>query len=148
MVVRWGMSSAVGPLNLAEPEGDGLLPQRPYSEHTAELIDAEMKRIVEECIKEACALLNEHRRRLDALTQALLRDESLDEAEVLRIAGLQRDAEGRVHVAGEPVFEGGPQLPSAPEPPADQPIDSEPAAGVAGRRAEKAAASRRPRTPA
>jgi cell division protease FtsH len=103
MVVRWGMSPAVGPLSLAEPDGDALIPQRNYSDQTAQLIDSEIKRIVDECLAQACDLLRKHRSRLDALTQALLRDESLDEREVLRVVGLVRDEQGNVHVDGEPV---------------------------------------------
>jgi cell division protease FtsH len=102
MVVRWGMSPALGPISLTEPDGDGLVAQRPYSEHTAEVIDSEVRRIVDECLQEACSLLNQHRARLDALTQALLREESLDEAEVLRVTGMVRDADGTVHVDGAP----------------------------------------------
>jgi cell division protease FtsH len=106
MVVRWGMSPAVGPLSLADNDGDGrLVVQRLYSEHTAELIDSEIKRIIEECAEQARALLREHRTRLDALAKALLRDESLDEKEVLRIAGMSRDEHGEVHVAGPPVVD-------------------------------------------
>ncbi|HVC39103.1 MAG TPA: ATP-dependent zinc metalloprotease FtsH [Candidatus Dormibacteraeota bacterium] len=90
MVVHWGMSPRVGPLNLAE-EADGqalMMPQRPYSEATAQVIDAEIKRIVEECFTEARDLLSRNRDKLEALTQALLRDESLDEEEILRVTGL------------------------------------------------------------
>jgi cell division protease FtsH len=106
MVVRWGMSPAVGPLSLADSDGDALVPQRTYSEHTAQLIDSEVKRIVDECLQQACELLREHRARLDALTHALLRDESLDEREVLRVAGLVRDEQGSVHVGGAPAPDG------------------------------------------
>jgi cell division protease FtsH len=90
MVVRWGMSPKVGPLNLSGEEGAGPLglSQKPYSEATGTLIDAEMKRIVEECLTVAQDLLAENRSRLDALANALLKDESLDEADVLRVTGL------------------------------------------------------------
>ena len=48
MVVRWGMSPKVGPLNFADGEA-GMFQQRPYGEATASLIDAEIRRIAEEC---------------------------------------------------------------------------------------------------
>ncbi|HSR23099.1 MAG TPA: ATP-dependent zinc metalloprotease FtsH, partial [Candidatus Eisenbacteria bacterium] len=94
MVTRWGMSPSVGPLSLdgedaVSPFG---LRQKQFSETTASLVDAEVKRIVEECLAEAQRLLKENRSRLDALAQALLRDESLDEAEVLRVTGLPPQA--------------------------------------------------------
>ena len=64
------------------------LNQRPFSEATAALVDAEVKAIVEECQDEAQRLLGENRARLDALARALLKEESLDEEEVLRVTGL------------------------------------------------------------
>jgi len=90
MVVRWGMSPAVGPLNFSE-DGDGqptIIRERPFSDATAELIDAEVKRIVEECFARAQQLLQTHRDQLEALTRALLREESLGEAEILAVTGL------------------------------------------------------------
>ncbi len=90
MVVRWGMSPRVGPLNLGGEDGQGPfgLAQKPYSESTAALIDAEIKRIVEECLVDAQRLLKENRDRLDALAKALLEAESLDEAQILQVTGL------------------------------------------------------------
>jgi cell division protease FtsH len=90
MVTRWGMSPRVGPLNLGGEDGVNPLvgPQKPYSEATAEVVDSEVKRIVEECFTEAHRLLGDNRGRLDALAQALLKTESLDEPEILRVTGL------------------------------------------------------------
>jgi cell division protease FtsH len=92
MVVRWGMSPRVGPLNLGGEDGTNpfAAQQKPYSETTATLIDAEIKRIVEECFADAQRLLEENRGRLDALAAALLKDESLDESDILRVTGLSR----------------------------------------------------------
>jgi cell division protease FtsH len=89
MVTRWGMSPKVGPLNYSD--GDRAQPsfQKPYSEETAALVDAEVRRIVEECLTEAQALLGSHRPQLDALAKALIREESLDEKEVLRVTGIE-----------------------------------------------------------
>jgi len=87
MVVRWGMSPKLGPLSYASEESQPLA-QRPFSEETAALIDQEAKRIVEECLSEAQRLLEENRPKLEALAQALLREESLDEAQILQVTGL------------------------------------------------------------
>jgi len=89
MVVRWGMSPKVGPLNFSDGDG-GMLQQRPYSEATAQLIDDEMRRIAEECQDQAEKLLQEHRSQLDALAHALLRNDSLDEQEILQVAGINQ----------------------------------------------------------
>jgi len=53
-----------------------------FSDSTAALIDAEIRRIVDECLAVAHRLLSEHRPQLDALATALLKGrESLDEAQ-------------------------------------------------------------------
>jgi cell division protease FtsH len=91
MVTRWGMSPRVGPISLGSEDGSSnpfATAPRPYSDTTATLIDAEVKRIVDECFTDAHRLLEENRSRLDALARALLREESLDEAEILRVTGL------------------------------------------------------------
>ena len=90
MVIRWGMSPKIGPLFFAGEDGAGPLglSQKPFSEATGALIDSEVKRIVEECLMEAQRLLAENRPKLDALARALLAEESLDEADVLRVTGL------------------------------------------------------------
>jgi len=104
MVIRWGMSPAVGPINLTD-DGDGgsLLGRgRPYSETTAELIDSEMRRIVEECFNAAGELLRDNRSRLESLTTALLRDDSLDEWAIMATAGLPAAAAGRGSALARP----------------------------------------------
>ncbi len=114
MVIHWGMSPKVGPLNLAENgDSQGLLPaQRPYSEATAEVIDHEIRRIVEECFDEACQLLESNREKLEALTQALLREESLDEEEILAVTGLPaKPTVGRSRRRGAATEEPVPALP-------------------------------------
>ena len=89
MVVRWGMSPLVGPLNYTTDDGGGPFGmQRPYSEATAKLIDDEVKRIAEESFKEACRLLEANRDRLDKLAHALLESDSLDEKQILSVTGL------------------------------------------------------------
>jgi cell division protease FtsH len=90
MVVRWGMSPKIGPLAFREEgSGDGLGLARPYSEVTAREVDTEVKRIADECFAEAMRLLTEHRGQLEALTQALLKEDSLGEEQILSVTGLQ-----------------------------------------------------------
>jgi len=59
-----------------------------FSEETARLIDAEVRKIICECHDEARRLLNAHRKQLDALVKALLERETLDEKEILEVTGL------------------------------------------------------------
>jgi cell division protease FtsH len=62
------------------------------SESTAALIDAEVRRILQEHRDEAVRLLSEHRHELDALAEALLEHETLEE-EILVVTGLRRVTE-------------------------------------------------------
>ena len=81
MVGRWGMSRAVGPIAVLPAETNGpLLPgSQGASETTHKLVDDEVRRIVEEAYADVRRLLSDHRDQLDSLTEALLRDETLDE---------------------------------------------------------------------
>jgi cell division protease FtsH len=89
MVVTWGMSPKIGPLAFREDgSGSGLGLTRPYSEATAREVDTEVKRIADECLAEATRLLTEHRSQLETLAKALLKDDSLDEDEILSVTGL------------------------------------------------------------
>ena len=95
MVTRWGMSERLGLVQLAPRENpylaglDGDLPtQSSVSDETARLIDLEIRRIIAESHDEATRLLTAHRRALDALADALLARETLDEQEILEVTGL------------------------------------------------------------
>ena len=98
MVVRWGMSPIVGPLNYAGEDGSAF--QKPYSEATAKLIDDEVKRIADECFQEARRLLEAHRGKLDDLAHALLEHDSLDEKEILAVTGLTPPTKPSAAVSG------------------------------------------------
>ncbi len=99
MVARWGMSERIGPLNFGDDdEARPFAATRPYSEATAELIDGEVRHIVDECFDQACNLLRDHRWRLDELTQALVAEDSINEDEILRVVGMRRDDEGVVEI--------------------------------------------------
>ena len=92
MVQRWGMSEKVGFIKVAGQDGQGpLLPgMEPASEATQELVDEEVRRIVEEEHRTVTDLLFENRHRLDALAEALLERETLDEADAYAVAGIDR----------------------------------------------------------
>jgi cell division protease FtsH len=93
MVERWGMSDKVGFLTVTPQNGQSpLLPGAdPVSEATQELVDAEVRRIVDEEQEATERLLASNRERLDALADALLERETLDEADAYAAAGLTRD---------------------------------------------------------
>jgi cell division protease FtsH len=94
MVTRWGMSEKLGMVQLAPRANPylsgpmGLPVDKQVSEATARLIDDEVRRIISECHDEARRLLERHRPALDALVEALLAKETLDDEEVLAATGL------------------------------------------------------------
>jgi cell division protease FtsH len=110
MVTRWGMSEKLGMVQLAPRPNPylsgpmGLPADKQVSEATARLIDDEVRRIISECHDEAQRLLVRHRPALDALVEALLAKETLDDEEVLAATGLAPQPvvhAGRVTVDGE-----------------------------------------------
>ena len=87
MVGRWGMSERIGmvavlPRDGANPWGDLASPR------TLELLDEEVRRKVEAAYEDVVGLLTAERSRLDALAEALLEQETLDQIDAYRIAGL------------------------------------------------------------
>lgn len=95
MVTRWGMSDELGMVELAGREnpylssGYGPLGRKDISEHTAQQVDQEVRRIIQECHAEATRLLKEHRVQLDVVAKALLERETLDEVAIQEVTGLR-----------------------------------------------------------
>ncbi|HEY5923136.1 MAG TPA: cell division protein FtsH, partial [Kofleriaceae bacterium] len=83
MVTEWGMSDEFGPLNFSSGKHEVFL-GRDFSNHdrlsedTARRIDAEIRRIVTSQYERALAILNEHRKELEQMGEALLEYETLD----------------------------------------------------------------------
>jgi cell division protease FtsH len=94
MVGRWGMSESIEPIAVLPAEGIGpLLPgARETSEKTQQLIDHEVRHIVEEAHAEVAQLLNEHRGQLESLTHELLDAETLDSFDAYAAAGVAMHA--------------------------------------------------------
>jgi cell division protease FtsH len=84
------MSDAVGPIAVTDGRQDGpLLPGvMPASEPTQELVDQEVRRIVDGAERDVIGLLTGERERLDALANALLERETLDQPEAYEVAGV------------------------------------------------------------
>ncbi|MFI6688927.1 ATP-dependent zinc metalloprotease FtsH [Streptomyces sp. NPDC050485] len=89
MVARWGMSERIGPLTALPSDA-----QQAYglsaAPATLDAVAHEMRRIVDECYETACRLLRENRAKLDALAEALLANETLEEEAAYRAAGIPR----------------------------------------------------------
>jgi cell division protease FtsH len=94
MVGRWGMSDVVGPITTLPSENDSpLLPGvQVASAETQRLVDREVRRIVSEAHNDVLALLAEHRDNLESLTNRLVAQESLDQDDAYRAAGISPGA--------------------------------------------------------
>ena len=87
MVGRWGMSDAIGPIAVV-PQ-DGYMPGvQETAERTHELVDTEVRKLVDEAHEEATELLRENRDKLESLARALLEKETLDEVDAYTAAGM------------------------------------------------------------
>jgi cell division protease FtsH len=107
MVARWGMSEEIGPVAIADGSQDGfLLPGAPpVSPSMQERVDDETRRIVDEAEDEVTDLLERERHRLDALAEALLERETLDQEDAYRLAGAELptlDPEQEAKAAAQP----------------------------------------------
>ena len=105
MVTQFGMSDRVGAIAVGDREqeiflGREIAQRREISERLSEVVDAEVKRFLDEAYDRARKILVEYRPMLDAMALALLERETLDRDEIALIA------------QGEPL----PPLPP-PEPP-------------------------------
>ena len=92
MVRDYGMSGEVGPVSLAEQGSPFLqsaaLPElRSYSEQTARMVDAEIRRLTQEALDRARSLLRANRDLVEALAARLLATEVVEEPELVRILG-------------------------------------------------------------
>ena len=87
MVTQYGMSEKVGPMAVGDSEhevflGRELGQRRHVSASTAEMVDNEVKRLLDEAYEKAVATLEQHRGLLETLAQALLERETLDAEEI------------------------------------------------------------------
>ena len=113
MVGRWGMSQAIGPVTVFDDRSTDAFGRPTVSESTMELVDSEIRRIIEEAYQMAVTQLEHNRDKLEALTQALLEHETLDELAAYEVAGIDRppspheiggaDAAGVDETEGTPV---------------------------------------------
>jgi cell division protease FtsH len=91
MAGRWGMSEKIGPVSVLPRDGEPRMAG--VSDQMLDIVDAEVRRISDECYAEARRLLRENRQRLEAIVAQLLERETLDEAEIYAAAGIPRPAE-------------------------------------------------------
>jgi cell division protease FtsH len=92
MVTRFGMSERLGPMMFGQKEelvflGREISEQRDYSEAIAQVIDEEVKQIVDEAHQRAVTILTDNRDKLELVAQRLLEVETVDYEEFLQLVG-------------------------------------------------------------
>ncbi|MHB1559849.1 MAG: ATP-dependent zinc metalloprotease FtsH [Isosphaeraceae bacterium] len=92
MVTQWGMSDRIGPVFFRASEehpflGREMSELRDHSEHTAQVIDEEVARILRESDERAYRLLEKHRDDLERIAEALIEREILTERELEELVG-------------------------------------------------------------
>ena len=100
MVRDYGMSGEIGPVALGEQGSPFLqsaaIPElRTYSEQTARMVDAEIRRIVQEALERARGVLRANRSRVEALAARLLATEVVEEPELVLILGPKVTRDGQ-----------------------------------------------------
>ena len=92
MVTKWGMSERLGPVSYKMSDDDPFLgremhEQRQFSEHTLQIIDNEVARILHDASDRASDILNSHREYLDRLAKALVDTEEINESDIVELIG-------------------------------------------------------------
>ena len=100
MVTQCGMSERIGPVFFRDSEenpflGREMSESKDHSDHTAQLIDEEIARILREADDRAYRILEEHRDELDRLTEALIEREVLSVTEIEELIGKRPGGDGR-----------------------------------------------------
>ncbi len=111
MVTHWGMSDRLGPVAYRTSDehpflGKEMSEPREFSEHTAQVIDEEVARILHGAADRASKLLQEHRDKLDCLAGALEEREMIDDKDIEKLIGpaairLNAQSNGQADVANE-----------------------------------------------
>lgn len=92
MVTRYGMSEKLGPRTFGEREemiflGREIHEQVDYSDRTAEVIDQEVGKIIEDARKQAETVLLENRAKMDKMVEVLMVKETIEQEEIEEILG-------------------------------------------------------------
>jgi cell division protease FtsH len=90
MVTQFGMSEVIGPLAVGDKEqeiflGREFAQRREISERTAQMVDDEVKRLIDEAYARAMGIISENRELLDRIADALLERETIDRDDLDRL---------------------------------------------------------------
>jgi AFG3 family protein len=87
MVTVYGMNKEIGNISFYDSKQSDYSFNKPYSEATAEKIDKEVKKIIDNAFERTKALLVEHREHLEIIAKELLEKEILFQSDLERLIG-------------------------------------------------------------
>jgi cell division protease FtsH len=101
MVGLWGMSDVIGPVTvITEPNGIPLPGASDISPVTQQLVDEEVRHLIEDAHEDVTRLMSANREKLDALAEALLEHETLEQDEAYAAAGIAQPSHGALSADG------------------------------------------------
>ena len=103
MVAYYGMSEKVGNVSFYDATGQRDAFTKPFSEHTAEVIDAEVRRVVDEAVALAQEIVAAERENIERMADMLLEKETIFAEDIATILG--RAAQQPNEESAEPVVE-------------------------------------------
>ncbi|XP_033223327.1 AFG3-like protein 2 isoform X2 [Belonocnema kinseyi] len=86
-VVHYGMNEKVGNVSFEMPEPGQMVVDKPYSEHTAQLIDVEVRLMIEGAHKRTTQLLQKHKSEVAKVAERLLKQEILSRDDMIELLG-------------------------------------------------------------
>ena len=110
MITKYGMSDTLGPISFGSEQDEVFIGRdfgqtRNYSENIAAQIDAEIKRVIDDCYSRCQNLLSEHMELLHALAKLLLEKEKVEGDEFLTLynemTGIKEPATAEDHISGD-----------------------------------------------
>ncbi|XP_018303387.1 AFG3-like protein 2 isoform X2 [Mycetomoellerius zeteki] len=86
-ITQYGMNEKIGNVSFEIPNTGDLVFDKPYSEHTAQLIDNEVRDLIEKAHKRTLTLLNEHKEDVIKIAERLLKQEVLSRDDMIELLG-------------------------------------------------------------
>ena len=98
MVAYYGMSPKVGNVSFFDAQGQRDMFTKPFSERTAELIDEEVRRLVDEAVAMAREIVDKERENIERIADILIQKETIFSEDIEAVLGKSAQQIGRAHV--------------------------------------------------